>query len=253
MKCVTFSNYIPLSKICDCYPDCKDGSDETEELCSYTTCQLMGTESYYKLNKHSNNRFIYLCWSGTHEFSVPFYIFKRRMLKPEIHLIGDGREDCINGMDESFIKQFSITSAFRCAKEGVLVDYVHLGDGTLECRQRFDDELIEMFNHNCMSAFCVCHGFTVLCLGFLDVPINKHTKTLIITSDSGIRPSYICCDSIEMFANLTFLIVLEMHMHVRYLGKCVFKDLHFLTHLDISQNQISSLSSMAFFWIEFLT
>ena len=72
-----------MTKICDCYGDCTDNSDEGHNFCSYTTCHdligVLRSQNYkqnfqaYALDAEIQELFERAVYGNKHNFSVNTY------------------------------------------------------------------------------------------------------------------------------------------------------------------------------------
>ncbi|ELU06797.1 hypothetical protein CAPTEDRAFT_37594, partial [Capitella teleta] len=146
---------IPYGKLCDCFVDCPDGSDEIcpEEFCKKKRCpniledSCLPREKLCVYERDSDGNLLH-CETGSHlqncfEVSCPHMfqcIHKTGYCIPFSYLC-DGVADCPDGRDEfncSHTK--SCPGLFRCSLNNECIHMSSVGDGVTDCRTSNDDE-----------------------------------------------------------------------------------------------------------------
>ena len=146
-------------------------------------------------------------------------------------LLNNGEQDCLGGEDENIPNDnFTCPGFYRCYRTMNCVHPSYVCDGIPHCPNR-DDEL---FCDLACPGNCTCEGYAYTCQGLFDVRQHFHLRYLDL---SGVlRPPLV---DLHLAEYLHFLNLSSCH-----LSSAALKGLRQLRVLDLSDNFLSSLTSL---------
>ena len=257
-QCMVSGGCIPQSKICDCFADCHDSSDESTVLCSYTTCQLLFQSP--KQSEYAENTLgeilskvrqagPIMTWhqeqhvlgevQKAHFFCAPFYIYS--------HQICDGHRDCPHGEDEQLdCSNLSISPSLRCPRERLFVARPHIADGSLQCPLSFDDELVKLFNHDCRNSSCTCSGFAVACTnGSVFPSMSRWTRVFAVMDINSCNN--ITQHLVRLLFGLNHLLIIDIqNVDMKSTDDFMFFTQTYLTILKLSNARLQNITKHTF-------
>ena len=217
---------IPLSKICDCNPDCVHGSDEDSMLCSYSMCnQSVFARIFNQTEKISDSSILSLAQVCS---SVNYHYM------------------CSN---------HSLTYTLFCPVENIYVQFKFLGNNKTYCSVSYDDEIVALFNkRRHMTEGCTVVGFSVVCHKSERLPqFNEWTRTLTITNLQPIRGQTATLVLKQSVRNMRYAVVLHVsHTPLHFVDCDIFSSLQHLTRLTLTNNHIHSSCRGAFRFMKHL-
>ena len=222
---------LPLSKHCNKYVDCMDGTDEEgcplQEEIFYTGREYQNQNKSFVINLDGNGYFTQTIQNLTDPCPATHYrCTKEWFYCLPVYTRCNGVFDCIFQEDEGDCGGWTCPGLYHCRGSTVCLLADHMCDGWPQCPQRDDEWLCDM---TC-PVQCLCQGHAFLC----PQPFSAHLFPQLRYLDargSGMTPSDL--------RNNTYIVRLS-------LAQCnisVLSDLKFpnLQVLDLSFNKITGL------------
>ena len=232
----TTGQCLPLSKRCNEYIDCLDGTDEND--CP----QERGTVYVGEEGQNQNQSFLI-------DLDGKGYFTQRVMNLSEpcpgthypcnkewfyclpIYTRCNGVFDCIFQEDERDCEGWTCPGLYRCRGSTVCVHADYMCDGWPQCPQGDDEWLCDM---TC-PAQCHCQGHVFLCPWPFSADLFPHLRYLDATG-SGMTPSH--------FKNNTYIVRLSLvQCNISFLPHTRFPN---LKYLDLSYNKMTIFKLNAF-------
>ena len=181
------------------------------------------------------------------------------------YLLCDGVQNCPNGEDEQSCERFACAGLLRCRYDNVCVHPSDICDGHKHCLMSGDDE--RFCNIKICPPMCTCHGSAITCKK--DLPMLKtlspnfrhmmlhdmyiHSKYQL-QSINALLQLHILKSSFEvgnlnnqLLSHVTALQILVVYRNgIQFIEPDAFKRLIRIRHLDLTGNQIKSLTSYNF-------
>ena len=229
---------IPSAKICDCYVDCYDSTDESSHLCSRYQCEhkeVSNSNPYHNRTPIKMPQYQSSCSSKQGTGGIP--------LQPA--QLCDGIADCSHDIDERAFAcdQLIVVPSLICPRERLFVPLNVVGDDFPHCNLTLDDEFPKLFDDR-LPPYCSSKGLTLFCnhTSFSLHLLHGHMIThIVLTSLQYSADSPI---SLHQFSGL--LVLKIKYSNIPTVEEDTFAQLGILTVLDISGNQIHYIHSHAF-------
>ena len=164
---------MPAFKICDCYNDCTDSSDEHSALCSVYMCDMDIAEIDTQTIRYTDS--IGQCYASRLNDQ------KSGVYNLLSHQICDGVKHCFRGIDELNRRQLTVPYTLRCPREGIVVLFVFVADKIGHCASSNNDELLDYFSHN-LAPSCQSKWLSVVCRNpKSNIHVQSLTRSLTLT------------------------------------------------------------------------
>ena len=232
----TTGQCLPLSKHCNEYIDCLDGTDEND-------CPLEGGAVYLGEEGQNQNQSFLIDLDGRGYFTqrvmnlsepcpgTHYPCNKEWFYCLPIYTRCNGVFDCIFQEDERDCEGWTCPGLYRCRGSTVCVHADYMCDGWPQCPQGDDEWLCDM---TC-PAQCHCQGHVFLCPQPFPADLFPHLRYLDATG-SGMTSS-------ELMNN-TYIVRLSLaQCNISFMPKIEFTNLQYL---DLSYNKVNTMDMNVF-------
>ena len=243
-QCTT-GGCVPRAKICDCYDDCADKSDESPSLCSYTTCQYFKAQNLSLYEEITTNSLGLILPPYTYCF-VPGHDVIYNM----IQYLCNGIDDCLSGQDEWGVdcENLAVVPSLYCPRDRAFVVMDNIDDSVAQCPMSYEDELVSYIDRK-LPSFCKASGLAVQCVqATSSFSLSILTKSLTLISVGA------NVDITQFWQKAAYLLILQIQLsNMTHILNDTFCQIKSITALVIVNSYVKSIDSHAFQSLTFLS